>query len=173
MTWDEYFYSLCQTVAKNSKCFSRHIGAIIVRDKSIVSTGYNGPPRGVPQCNKRWKKDLSEVFHKLHPKTDISQCPRYALGYKSGQGLEICVAGHAERNALINAARHGIPTKGAKIYMDCGVPCTPCLIEIINAGIEEIIVTSWTIYDITTQYLLDESKIKIRMYEQLEKLEGV
>ena len=59
--------------------------------------------------------------------------------------------------------------------MDCGVPCTPCLIEIINAGIEEIIVTSWTIYDATTQYLLDESKIKIRMYEQLEgaKLEGV
>ena len=169
MTWDEYFYQLCQTVALNSKCLSRKIGAVIVIDKSIVTTGYNGPPRNVAPCNERWNKDLSEFKHKMRPNIDVNICPRYSLGYKSGEGLHLCVAGHAERNALINAAREGYKCKDAKIYMDCGVPCTPCLIEIINAGIEEIIVSSWTIYDNSTQYLLDESKIKIRLYEQFEK----
>jgi dCMP deaminase len=168
ITWDEYYYDLCQAVAQNSKCLSRKIGAIIVKDKSIVSTGYNGPPKGVPPCNERWHKDLNEFRHKMKPTIDYEKCPRYALGYKSGEGLDICVAGHAERNALINAARHGIATDGCRIYMDCGVPCTPCLIEIINAGISEIIVASWHIYDGTTQYLLDESKIKIRLYEHLQ-----
>ena len=112
MTWDEYYLEICHAVAKNSKCLSRKIGAILVKDKSIISTGYNGPPRGVAPCNTRWDTDLKD----LKPKDWITACPRYVLGYKSGQGLQLCPAGHAERNALINAARQGIKTKNSIIY---------------------------------------------------------
>ena len=75
---------------------------------------------------------------------------------------------HAERNAIINAARFGIATKGTKMYMDCGVPCTPCLVEIINAGIEEIIVTKYEFYDQSAEYLLEQSGLPCRVYEHLK-----
>jgi dCMP deaminase len=168
-------------VAKKSQCLSRKIGAILVKDKAVVSQGFNGPPRGVRTCDERWLNDpemrlkagfvtteshLNEIFkEKLE-----GICPRYIpeMGFKSGEGLEWCVAGHAERNALINAARAGIATKGLKIYMDCGVPCTPCLVEIINAGIEEIIVTKMEFYDQSSEYLLRESGISIRVYDHLK-----
>jgi len=193
--WDKYYYGLCKEVSKNSQCLSRKIGAILVKDKSIVSTGYNGPPRGVRTCDERWlvvhdtmrkvaieksvkhpgndgissfeNIDRNSDFYKNHLE---GKCPRYVpeMGFKSGEGLEWCVAGHAERNALINAARVGIATKGLKIYMDCGVPCTPCLVEIINAGIEEIIVTGMTFYDQSSEYLIKESRIPIRVYDHLK-----
>jgi dCMP deaminase len=175
--WDNYFYQICKTVASNSSCLSRHIGAILVDDKSIISAGYNGPPRGIQDCDKRWHTDI-DLCNKagfdelLTPESDVfmdhlkGMCPRYApeLGFESGQGLEWCVAGHAERNALINAARNGIKTKGCKVYMDCGVPCTPCLVELINAGIEEIIITKMVYYDISAMYLLEQCDMKVRLY---------
>ena len=177
---DEWFYGLCQEVAKASQCLSRKIGAVLVRDKSIVSTGYNGPPRGVKPCDERWLSDSemrkvagfieedSEFLHMYGEKLE-GICPRYVpeMGFKSGEGLEWCVAGHAERNALINAARFGIKTKGCKLYMDCGIPCTPCLVEIINAGISEIIVSQWTFYDNSAEYLLKESGLPCRVYSHL------
>lgn len=189
-SWDEYFYEICKKVASNSKCLSRKIGAIICLGHTIISTGYNGPPRGIKQCDQRWlvdedlrkkagfqtkgtnpeKNELKLLFNnKLQGK-----CPRYVseLGFKSGQGLEWCVAGHAERNAIVNAARHGLHAlKGTQIYMTCGVPCTPCLIEIINAGIEEIIVTqiNGAFYDQSSKYLLQESGIKIRTYDFIKE----
>lgn len=180
-SWDEWFYNMCKVVASNSKCLSRKIGAVIVLDKTIISTGYNGPPRNIRTCDRRWlvdydmrKKagfnqedhDLRNLFRdKLEGK-----CPRYIpeMGFKSGEGLEWCVAGHAERNAIVNSARLGLHAlKGTKIYMTCGVPCTPCMIEIINAGIEEIIVTKidGAFYDQSSKYLLNESGIKIRTYD--------
>jgi dCMP deaminase len=169
-SWDEYFYSVCRQVARNSKCLSRRIGAVLVYDKSIISTGYNGPPRGVPRCDIRWRIDAA--FNKKYG--DLAKdkkldgvCPRYALGFKSGEGLEICVAGHSERNALINAARLGIRTKGASLYMTCGIPCTTCLIEIINAGVKEIIVTSLKTYDESSLYLLNQSDLGIRLFSFL------
>ena len=170
MTWDEYFLEMCHTVAKNSKCFSRKIGAVLVKDKSIISTGYNGPPRGVDFCNNRhlYDKNLAEEYNKklgFSYKDVIPRCPRQVLGFKSGEGLEWCVAGHAERNALINAARNGISTKGTKLYMNCPTPCTPCLIEIINAGVEEIIITKEGYYDISAEYLIKNSNLKWRTYE--------
>lgn len=171
---DEWYHMMCVGVGKKSKCLSRHIGAILVIDKTIVNQGYNGPPRGVPHCWERYKIDpalrvmlrtrgIDPDDPKIH-----ETCPRYAAGFKSGEGLEWCVAGHAERNALINAAREGIRTKGAKLYMDCQIPCTPCLVEIINAGIEEIIVTGLKCYDISAQYLLDNSNLKVRVYDHLK-----
>ena len=109
MDWDEWFHLMCESVAKKSQCLSRQIGAVLVMDKAIVSTGYNGPPRGVPHCGHRHKLDselMAEYVEKGVSEEDIvtktaTTCPRYILGYKSGEGLDLCVAGHAERNALI------------------------------------------------------------------------
>lgn len=171
--WDKYFYDLCNVIAGNSKCLSRTVGAVLVKDKSIVSTGYNGPPRGVPVCNKRFlldeeiqkEADSKGLDYKECAKKDV--CPRRLLGYKSGEGLEWCVAGHGERNALINAARMGIATFGAKLYMNCGIPCSACLVEIINAGISEIIVVDFNYYDRSSDYLLKQSGLKYRRYIHL------
>ena len=169
--WDNYYFDMCKTAGKNSSCLSRQIGAIMVYDKSIVSTGYNGPPRGIMRCDKRW--DVDEDMCKVagFNGDELSDrlegiCPRYVpeMGFASGEGLEWCVAGHAERNVLINAARAGIKTRNRKVYMDCGVPCTPCLVELINAGIEEIIITKFQYYDQSAKYLLENSNIKVRLY---------
>lgn len=186
MEWDKYFHNICKEVSKNSKCFSRQIGSILVKDKSIISTGYNGPPRGIRKCDERWfydenlrKKagynyninDLEDKeFVDLYVNNFEGKCPRYIpeMGYKSGEGLEYCIAGHSERNTLINAARYGIATKGCKLYMDCGIPCTPCLVEIINSGIEEIIVTKIEYYDVSAEYLLNISSLRYRIFEHLK-----
>lgn len=170
MSWDRYYLDLCNTVASNSKCLSRKLGSIIVMDKSIISTGYNGPPRNVPQCNTRWNDDIYLTTKARNANIDkiegenLDKCPRYVLGYKSGQGLDICIAGHAERNALINAARHGIAVKGAILYLNTVVCCKDCLIEIINAGIVEVVCTDLIYYDGESQYLVEKSGIKVRKY---------
>ncbi len=187
MRWDEWYHELCTVVAKKSQCLSRKIGAVLVKDKTVISTGYNGPPRGVKTCDERWKTDKSmrEAAGFETSKTNVDEaefgaiyntrlegvCPRYVseFGFKSGEGLEWCVAGHAERNALINAARMGIGTKGTILYMDCGMPCTPCMVEIVNAGVEQIVVTKETFYDQSAEYVLKESGLKWRVYEHLLK----
>lgn len=191
-SWDHYFYLVSQVVASNSKCLSRKIGAILVKDKSIISTGYNGPPRGILRCDERWLIDpairkvgnerIRHVQFPTYPSFPdyLSQssdyfkkylegkCPRRVLGYKSGEGLEICVAGHAERNALINAARNGICTKDLTMYMTCGIPCQECMIEIINAGIKEVVVTAFDFYDLGSEYLLRESDLEVRLFDFLK-----
>ncbi len=189
MEWDEWYHELCDVVAKKSQCLSRKIGAVLVRDKTVISQGYNGPPRGVMTCDLRWLHDKemrkaagfdkyepmetlidAKKFHEKYERDLEGKCPRYVpeFGFKSGEGLDWCVAGHAERNALINAARHGIKTDGCKLYMNCGIPCTPCLVEVINAGIEEIIVTKLVFYDQSAEYLLKESGLKCRVYDHLK-----
>lgn len=172
--WDKYFHELCIAAGRNTVCMSRKIGAVLVRDKSVISTGYNGPPRGVPHCSERYLVD-PEIRAYMESKginpdaTDFhKKCPRQAMGFKSGQGLQWCVAGHAERNALINAAREGISTRDATLYMDCGVPCAPCLVEIINAGIKEIVITEFTFYDASSKYLMENSDLKWRVFEHLK-----
>lgn len=177
MDWDEWYLEMCKTVAKKSQCLSRHIGAVLVDDKSIIAQGYNGPPRSLPHCGYRHQLDpqLLTEYKRLDKHFDkniiTTTCPRYILGFQSGQGLDLCVAGHAERNVLINAARKGIATKGCKVFMDCGVPCTPCLVEILNAGIEEIIVTKMEFYDRSAEYVLVNSDLKCRVYNHLREKE--
>ena len=184
-SWDEYFYGICRAVAANGKCFSRRIGAILVRDKSVFSTGYNGPPRGVPPCDERWFHDINllEAYWDSLPDEDNARkadpngdqframvkgkCPRRILNIPSAEGIGWCPAGHAEENAVLNAARMGIETKGSAMYMTCGIPCVKCMVKIINAGVEELIVTSFSIYDQSTDYLLNTSDIKIRLYDFL------
>lgn len=154
--WDKYFMSIAEVVGRNSKCLSRSIGAVLVKDKAVIATGYNGPPRGVPHCysrNANWER----------------RCPRQVQGFKSGQGLELCIAGHAERNAIIQAARNGINTKGTTLVCHCGIPCKDCAIEIINAGIVEVVykISGGTgnfgeYYDELSKYLFDNSDIILR-----------
>jgi len=187
--WDKYFLTMTNAVASNSKCLSRKIGAVLVKDKSVISTGYNGPPRGVRKCHERAVSEFGSIHDQVlwdHlqdfdvPKgshySDFAQmiaydelCPRQAMGFKSGEGLQWCPAGHAERNALINAARNGICTKGTKLYMNCPIPCTPCLVEIINAGVDEIVCTALTYYDVSAKYLLDEVDILVRPYMGIDE----
>lgn len=172
-TRDEWFYNMAISVGSYSKCHSRKIGAILVKDKSLISTGYNGPPRGVPTCDQRWFID--KTFYQKYNKHIVGRkaedikgvCPRRIIGFPSGQGLDVCPAGHAERNALINAARHGIKTKNTSLYMTCGVPCSACMVEIINSGVKEIICTAVDWYDETTKYLLENSDVKIRFFDFL------
>ncbi len=151
--WDKYFYNVCVAVGDNSKCLSRKIGAVLVRGKSIISTGYNGPPSKIPHCETRSVELI---------------CPRRLFGYRSGEGLHLCIAGHAERNCLINAARLGIATDNTTIYMSCPVPCKDCMIELINAGIKKIIVTEIKFYDEMSKYLLKHSNIRLRAFGDYE-----
>ena len=143
----------------------------MVKDNSVISTGYNGPPRGVPTCDQRWFIDERfKAKYGQHLKEDTGTkgvCPRRVIGFPSGQGLEICPAGHAERNALINAARLGIKTDKTKLYMSCATPCTPCMVEIINSGVEEIVCAGMAEYDETSLYLLENSDIKVRIFDFL------
>lgn len=168
--WDAYFLKIAAAVSENSKCLSRQIGAILVRDKSILSTGYNGPPRGVPHCNERYSCDphlaatIEKMLGPMEP--DVSTCPRKLLGYASGQGTHICIASHAEVNCINNAARNGVCTLGATLYLSCDIlPCKNCLCEIINAGIGEVVVVEMQPYDRTSLYIIQHSGLKIRKYE--------
>lgn len=140
-SWQDYFLSICKAVANNSKCHSRQIGAILVRDRAIISTGYNGPPREIDHC------------------ADV--CPRQKLGYKSGEGLHLCRAVHAEINCIAQAARNGINTKYATMYMTCGIPCKNCAGVIINAGISSIWCASTDLYDGHAKLMFEDAGVAI------------
>jgi len=127
--WDEYFLNIAQEVGKRSTCLRRHYGAIIVKDKIIVSTGYNGAPRGEANC------------------IDTGLCERERLHVPKGERYELCVAVHGEQNAIINA--DPLRMKGATIYIvgvnvadgsyASGAPCLMCRRMIKNAQIDKVI----------------------------------
>ena len=167
MNWDPYFYNICIAVAAKSSCFSRNIGALLVYDRYIVSTGYNGPPRGVPHCGlDRYAKDLSLETKLLNATTEeISKiCPRRLMNLPSGEGMELCPAQHAEENAVSNAARHGVSVRGCTLYLNTVIPCKNCFGTLINAGIIEIVCIDPVVYDKYTRYLIDNSTIAIRKF---------
>ncbi len=117
-SWDQYFMDIACLVARRSTCLRRHVGAIVVRDKRILATGYNGAPTGLPHC------------------IDIG-CLREKLGIASGERHELCRGLHAEQNVIIQAAYHGVCIKGATLYCT-NLPCSICSKMLINAGIGEI-----------------------------------
>jgi len=167
--WDDYFYNIAKQVASNSKCLSRKFGAVLVRDKSIISTGYNGPARGVPHCSERYEKDsYLKTYIKasdLEIPKDKNICPRHHLEFKSGEGLNLCIASHAEVNCINNAARNGHITLGCSLYLvGKALPCKNCLNEIINAGIIELIVDTDKYYDEQSYYILSNSGLITRRY---------
>jgi dCMP deaminase len=169
--WDVYFHSICKAIASKSPCLSRKIGAILVRDKVVIATGYNGPARGVPHCGKdRFEKDevLRDAMKDVLPADAgkiATTCPRQLLNYKSGEGLHICPAEHAERNCIASAARLGVSTKDARLYMNCVLPCKNCITLLINAGIREIVVEDITYYDKYSEFIYKHCDIKLRRFE--------
>lgn len=171
LKWQTYFMRIAREVAKNSSCLSRQIGVVVVKDNSILSTGYNGPPRGVPHCDTRHMSDehLRNLYNKLEiqgfKNMDHTKCPRQNLGFNSGEGLHLCPATHAEVNAIANAAKTGVSLDYSIMIMTCGIPCRNCLATIINAGISTIIVSSMEFYDKTSDFILTTSQINLRLYE--------
>ena len=170
MKWDEYFRSICIAVANKSPCLSRNIGALLVKDNSIVSTGYNGPPRGVPHCGReRMLKDstLADLVWPIeYTRSSLdSTCPRRLMEYESGEGMHYCPAQHAEENAVSNAARLGVSVLGSTLYMNSIIPCQKCFGTLINAGIVEIVVDKPEVYDEHTQFLINNSYMEIRSFE--------
>ena len=173
MNWDEYYHNICKSVSSKSSCLSRKIGAILVRNNSIISTGYNGPARGIPHCgHERFEKDESLTFMASTKEFDElgfrsligTTCPRRLLGYESGTHMELCTAQHAEENAISNAARLGVSVDGSTLYMNSVIPCKNCFSTLINAGIVEIVVDEVKVYDKHTQFIIDNSDIKIRSF---------
>jgi dCMP deaminase len=118
-TLDKYFMEIARVVATRSTCLRNNVGAVIVRDKQILSTGYNGAPSGLPHC------------------LDIG-CLREELKIPSGERHELCRAVHAEQNAIIQAAVHGVSLEGATIYTT-HQPCIMCAKMIINAKIRRVV----------------------------------
>lgn len=120
--WEKRFMQLAETVATWSSCFkeNRQVGAVVVKDKRIMTTGYNGAPQGITSCKER------------------GECMREKLGIPSGTRHEICYAVHAEQNAIVQAARQGITIAGATLYCT-HQPCVICAKIIINAGIVRVV----------------------------------
>lgn len=143
-SWDEYFTKLAHEVATRTTCVRRAVGAVIVKDRRILATGYNGVPTGLRHC--------AEVG-----------CLRQQLGIPSGQRQEICRGLHAEQNAIIQAARYGTNIMGASIYVTTQ-PCVTCAKMIINAGIEEIVYQN-PYPDELSMSMLEEAGIKLRVFE--------
>ena len=177
MNQDEYWLNICKSIASNSKCLSRKLGAVIVKDnKFIVSTGYNGPPAGCSHCNdekyfllleKVMRSSLTAEMCTYKDVNGCLTCPRKMAGFASGEGLEYCQAAHAERNAISIAAKLGHSTDKCSMYLDWVIPCAECAKSVINAGIKEIIVVKLEDYDrkgIFGRHLLEQAGVKIRTY---------
>lgn len=158
---DRYYLKIAKQVAERSPCLSRQIGSVLVKDDSIIGTGYNGPPAGVLHCE--WRNDEGEYRTKDYldwkskqelptRKTEIEEslsfkCPRQRMGYKSGEGLGQCPAVHSEVNTVLQAAKNGVNTYGSTLYAHCGIPCRDCTKELINAGVRRVVCIKTTEYN--------------------------
>ncbi|MFO7793085.1 MAG: dCMP deaminase family protein [Candidatus Saliniplasma sp.] len=143
-TVDEYFMSMAELAASRSTCLRRKVGAVIVKDKQVLSTGYNGAPKELPHCE--------EVG-----------CRREQMKVKSGTRHELCRGVHAEQNAVIQAAVFGVSVKGATLYCTHH-PCVLCMKILINADIERVVYKKGYPDDLS-QEMLEESEIKIEKME--------
>jgi len=138
--WDQYFMAIARLAATRSTCLRRKVGAVIVRERRIISTGYNGAPRGLTHC-----LELG--------------CMREKMGIESGQRHELCRAIHAEQNAVIQAAISGVSVEGGTIYSTT-FPCVLCSKIIINAGLKRIVVLEGYPDDLSRQ-MLEEAGIRV------------
>lgn len=143
LSWDEYFMQMAELTAKRSTCLRRHVGAVIVKNRHIIATGYNGAPRGLTHCGER------------------GGCLRQKLNVPSGQRHELCRALHAEQNAIIQAATLGQSIEGGIIYVT-HQPCVICAKMIINAGLKKIVVREGYPDELAKE-ILDEAGLEIVM----------
>lgn len=140
--WDDYFMGIAKVVALRSNCIKRKVAAVIVKEKRIISTGYNGTPRGVKNCSE-------------------GGCPRCNAIDASGKGLEECLCSHAEENSIVQSAYHGVNIGGAVLYTTFS-PCLMCTKMIINAGISEVVYNVDYALTDTAFRLLQEAGVKVR-----------
>jgi dCMP deaminase len=147
--WDEYFMEIAKVVALRSNCCRRHVAAVIVKDGRIISTGYNGTPRGIRNCNE-------------------GGCPRCNSDAPSGSRSTECLCSHAEENAIVQAAYHGIMVKGSTLYTTYS-PCLLCAKMIINAGIVEVVYHQRYSIDDVSMALLAEAGVKVRSLSEEEE----
>jgi dCMP deaminase len=140
--WDEYFMGIARVVASRSNCVKRKVAAVVTSDKRIISTGYNGTPRGTRNCNEG----------------GCPRCNSLALG---GTRLDECLCSHAEENAITQAAYHGVSLKGGSIYTTYS-PCLQCTKMIINAGLAEVVFQDDYPLGEVSLGLLEEAGVEIR-----------
>ena len=143
-SWDEYFLAIARLVACRAPCLRRSIGAVFVRDKRVLATGYNGAPSGLKHC-------------------DEIGCIREREGIPSGERHELCRGIHAEQNAILQAAQFGIDLRGSTLYCT-NQPCVLCAKMLINVGVERIVVLGGY-PDKLAQEMLDEAGIEITVKE--------
>jgi dCMP deaminase len=143
-SWDKYFMQIAELVKSRSTCLRRQVGAVIVKNKRILTTGYNGAPTGLAHCE------------------DLGGCLRDKLHIPSGERQELSRAVHAEQNAIIQAARYGISIDGATIYVT-NHPCFICAKQLINAGIKRIVYKEGY-PDKWAKAILREAKIKVEKF---------
>ena len=139
--WDEYFMQIAHLVSKRSTCLRRRVGAVLVKDKRILATGYNGAPSGIPHC-------------------EIEGCLRQKLGIPSGQRHELCRGLHAEQNAIIQAALYGVSLAGTTLYCT-NQPCAICSKMLINVRVEKIIYASGYADELAVE-MLSEARIPLQ-----------
>ncbi len=143
-SWDEYFSRIAVEVSRRSTCIRRHVGAILMHDKRILATGYNGAPRGTIHCSE-------------------SGCLREEHRVPSGERHELCRGLHAEMNALIQAANHGIRVQDATLYTTT-FPCSLCVKMLINGGIQRI-VAQCNYGDSLAKELLAEAGVRVELFD--------
>ena len=141
-SWDEYFMNIAELAATRSTCLRRQVGSVIVKDKKILATGYNGAPSGLQHC------------------LDIG-CLREELGIPSGERHELCRATHAEQNAIVQAALFGVSIKDSTLYSTTQ-PCILCTKLIINAGIKKIVIKD-SYSDKMSRKMLKEAGVQIQI----------
>lgn len=139
--WNEYFLEIANTVASRSTCLRRKVGALIVNDRRILATGYNGTPRGISHCI-------------------TAGCLRDKLNIPSGERHELCRGLHAEQNAIIQSALYGVSVRGSIMYIT-NHPCIICTKMIINAGIKEVVIADGYPDKMASEFL-KEAKIRVR-----------
>jgi dCMP deaminase len=149
--WDRYYLNMAREAATRSNCIRRQVGALIVKQKSIISTGYNGTPIGVRNCFD-------------------GGCIRCNSDAPPGEGYDTCICVHAEQNSIVMAARHGNAVEGGTLYTTLR-PCFSCLKEAIQAGIVEIVYEDGEAYpsaelEEAYQRLVKEADIRLRQYSE-------
>ena len=147
-SWDEYFMRITLEVARRSTCMRRNVGATLVRDRRILATGYNAAPREFKHCTEE-------------------TCLRKQMHVPSGERHELCRGLHAEQNAIIQAAVHGVSIEGGTMYCNYQ-PCVICVKMIINAGINKLVYGGGYPDELAMQ-MLKESKLEISKYEKKGK----
>lgn len=152
-SWHEYFMRIAMLAATRSTCRRRQVGAVIVKNKKVLATGYNGAPAGLQHC------------------LDIG-CLREKLGIPSGQRHELCRAIHAEQNAIIQAATSGISISGGILYSTT-FPCILCAKMLINSGIKEIYVLDDGYPDDLSREMMEEAEVIIHHLHLEERMEGI